>query len=248
MKRVWGHVLAGLATLCVGASITTACTHDDSSMFVLDVLQPQLVSPGATCLFTSDPTQPFISSGVLDLGLTGEYNAEYLVGNQLIQQGNTDQLRTETSIINVEGAIVRITDAQGTQIKTYTRLAGGTIQPSTRTTPSYSPFNVTTVDNQTATSIKPATGGTVRLITYARFFGHTLGGQYVESNEFEFPVDVCYGCLVRLSQMDISGTSTASTTLPLPCFPGQDETIDCSQCSAPVCIATCPPTDAGGGG
>jgi hypothetical protein len=246
MKRVWGHVLVGLAAISAGAAVTTACTHDDSSMFVLDVLAPQLVSNGAACFFTSDPTQPFISSGTLDVGLAGEYNAEYLVGNQLIQQGNTDQLRTETSRITVQGAIVRITDANGNQLKTYTRLTAGTVQPGSGADPGYAPFNVTTIDNGTASSIKPARGALVRLITYVRFFGQTLGGQHVESNEFEFPVDVCNGCLVRVSQMDFSATA-GTTMLPLPCFPGQDFAIDCSQCDAPVCVATCPSFDAGGG-
>ena len=249
MKRVWGHALAGSAALSLGMAVTSACAHDDSSMFVYDVLAPQLVSSGAVCFFTADPTQAFISSGTLDVALTDSYNAEYLVANQLVQQGNSNQFMTETSRINVQGAIVRITDASGNQIKTYSRLTAGTIQPSIGTTPGYAPFNVTTIDHDTATGLVGQTmgGAVVRLVTYVRFYGHTLGGQYVESNEFEFPVDVCYGCLVSVTAADLLGMTMNSQTQPLPCFPGQDFTIDCSQCTAPVCAAKCGAGDAGGG-
>ncbi len=248
MKRVWGHVLAGSTALSAGMALTSACAHDDSSMFVYDVLAPQLVSGGSACLYTADPTQAFISSGTLDLALRDSYNAEYLVANQLVQEGNANQLMTETSRINVQGAIVRITDANGNQIKTYSRLSAGTIQPSVGSTPGYAPFNVTTVDHDTATGLVGQTmgGSTVRVVTYVRFYGRTLGGQYIESNEFEFPVDVCYGCLVGVSAMDLSGMA-GSQTLPLPCFPGQDYVIDCSQCTAPLCISRCGGADAGGG-
>ncbi len=39
--------------------------------------------------------------------------------------------------------------------------------------------------------------GYVRFVTYVRFFGVTLGGRSVETNELEFPVDVCADCLVN---------------------------------------------------
>jgi hypothetical protein len=106
-------------------------------------------------------------------------------------------------------------------------------------------------------------GGRVRLVTYARFFGNTLGGRYVESDEFEFPVDVCKGCLIAFTPQDINpaypvpnclgngalGTSTAQQSLP--CKPGQDLPIDCIQCQAiPDCHGLWQGglLDAGGGG
>jgi hypothetical protein len=81
-------------------------------------------------------------------------------------------------------------------------------------------------------------------VTYLRFFGNTLGGRYIESDEFEYPVDVCKGCLISFSPQDIrpgfpvpnclgnaaAGSSTAQQTLP--CVVGQDLSIDCIQCQA----------------
>src|SRR5580658_9870045 len=103
MKRVFGHVLAGLSVLAGGASVTSACVHDDSTIFVFDVLAPQEVSSGETCVYTSDTTQPSIPSGTLDIALTHGYVAEYLVANQMVPQGNPSTPQNETSYVTIQG-------------------------------------------------------------------------------------------------------------------------------------------------
>lgn len=249
-RRVRGHVLAAAALVTGAAAFVPGCAHDDSTLFVQTVLAPQLVSPGQTCVFTSSPSQSSLSSGILDVGLRSEYDPTYLLANQMVSQSNSQQLQTETSIITVEGAVVRITDAAGNQLNTFTRLSSATIYPASGTTPGYAPISVTTVDPVTAANATAnlAAGATVRLVTYAKFFGQTLGGDSVESDDFEFPVDLCIGCLVTFSASDIDptkpypncggstgGTST-TTSLPSPCYIGQDYQTDCSQClSAAVC-------------
>ena len=156
MKRVWGHVLAGVTLVGVGAILVAACKHNDSTLFVQDVLSPPLVTQGQTCIFTADPTQPTISSGVLDYGLRTEYDANFLVGNQAVAKVNSQNLQTETDIITIQGAIVRITDAAGNQLANYTRLAASTVYPSTGTTPGYAPVTgVTIVDSATLAETAP---------------------------------------------------------------------------------------------
>jgi hypothetical protein len=259
MKRVCGHVLAGLTALTAGGSMTTACVHDNSTIFVFDVLAPQEVSNGQSCTFTSDTTQPYISSGTADIDFVDTYTPIYLVGNQMVPQGNPQTPQSETSYVTIQGAIVRITDSSGTQLKTFTRLTSGTIPPLNGNIPSFTPISVLTLDHDTLTSqsIKnvvapppPTPRGTVRLVTYVRFFGQTTGGDSVESGEFEFPVDVCQGCLISFAAVDIDprfpapncrladALSSAGTTVtvqaqPVPCpHIGQDIPIDCSQCQA----------------
>jgi len=262
MKRVCGHVLAGLTVLVGGASATTACVHDDSTIFVFDVLAPQEVSNGQLCVYTTDTTQPYISSGVADIDFIDGYTPEYLVGNQMVPQGNPSTPQDETSYVQIQGAVVRITDSSGNQLTTFTRLTSGTIPPLNGTTPSFEPIGVLTIDHDTLFSQEvlsvvaptpPTPRGIVRLVTYVRFFGTTTGGDSVESGEFEFPVDVCKGCLISFAPQDIDpayeapncaladmvSNGTSSTTvsaLPIPCTPGQDIPIDCSQCqSVPDC-------------
>jgi hypothetical protein len=249
MKPVWGHVLAATALLGATAS---ACAHDDSTLFIRDVLQQQLVTNGQQCLYTNDPTQTFISSGVLDLDFRDTYDAVYLVGNQTVPVGNPSTPNTETSIITIQGGIVRITDSAGNQLKTYTRYTSATIDPLQGTDPSYSPVFLTILDADTVESFRSTVSQPqrpeVRLVTYVRVYGNTLGGDYVESDEFEFPIDLCQGCLIRFAPQDIdpnlkapnchAANATSASSLPIPCNPGQDDTIDCSQCQG---IPDCSP-------
>jgi hypothetical protein len=245
MKRLWGHILAGSLLLACAAAVSTACTHDNSSVFIFDVLEQQLVSPGSQCLYTSDPTQPYISAGVLDIGFRDTYFAEFLVGNQIVPQGNPTIPQTETSYVQFTGAVVRVTDTSGNQLADYTEMVGAAaLPPAQGTTPSYEPIGVTIVDQGTVSQVEQAVlqGGTRQLITHTYFFGQTLGGESVQTGEFSFPVTVCFGCLVSYSPSDIDENasvvpncllaegSSSGTALPGPCAPGQDDSIDCSQC------------------
>ena len=76
----------------------------------------------------------------------------------------------------------------------------------------------------------------------------TLGGQSIQSNEFEFPVDVCFGCLVTVPPG--AQTGYCQGLLPLAssnvaCELGQDQYSDCQSCyscktgssSGPACAS-----------
>jgi hypothetical protein len=263
MKRVWGHVMTGasvVAGIAATGSIVAACVHDDSTMFVQGVLAPQFVTAGMACTYTADPTQVHLTSGALDVGIIDSYTAEFLVGNQIVPRGDPNQPDTETSYITVEGAVVRILDAAGNQLTSFTQPAGITIPPSAGN-PGYAPVSLQILDPATVQSLgldASNAGSTKRLIPYTRFFGHTLGGDSVESNEFGFPIDVCYGCLITFSSTDVNpnfkfpncvGTSSTTTTATsVPCIVGQDFPVDCTQCSTAACRPNqgVPASDAGG--
>jgi len=259
MKRLWGHVMAGGLLVAGTAVISTACVNDNSTVFIFDVLEQQLVSPGSQCLYTSDPTQPYISAGVLDVGFRHTYSAEFLVGNQIVSQASATAPQTETSFVQFTGAVVKITDTAGNTVADYTEMVGAAaLGPAQGTTPTYEPIGVTIVDEGTVTSLLPdlapppgmATGGTRTLVTHTYFFGQTLGGESVQTNVFSFPVTLCEGCLVSYSASDIdlnaptpncllaaSSSSSSSSALPGPCNQGQDDPIDCSQClGVAVCL------------
>lgn len=269
MERVWGHVIRGfllVAGMGAAAGLVPGCVHDNSTIFVSHVLAPSLVTSGMTCTFTADPTQPSISFGVLDVGLSSVYSPEILVGNQLVPQADPNQPHTETSYVTIEGAVIRIVDASGNQLNTYTKPVATTIPPSSGTTPGYAAIQVTIIDSTTAGKLQPpAFGPTIPVVSYIRVFGHSLGGESVESNEFGFPVNICKGCLVDFSASDIQSTTIGNTvvTLPqpncfgsqsgtttsmmtstasmsVPCQIGQDLPIPCAAClgKADVCAGT----------
>lgn len=245
MKRVWGHVFAGvgvLAGLGAAGAVVSACVHDDSTIFVSDVLAPQFVTPGMACLFTADPTQPALSEGTLDADLSPEYVAEFLVGNQMVPRGDPNQPQTETSYVTIQGAVVRIVDPQGNQLNTYTWPTSGTIPPSSGTTPGYAPISVAILDSATVASLgltpTYAGGAIKRLVSYVRFFGASVGGQSVESDEYGFPVNVCRSCLINFDNTNpdlpqpncAKASNTASTATSIPCIGGQDFPVSCTTC------------------
>jgi hypothetical protein len=253
MKRVLRHVLAGLGLLAGGGALSMACAHNDSTIFVRDVLAPQLVTAGTACLFTPDPTQTFISSGTFDTSLRGDYEAAFLVGNQMVPQGDPTAPKTETSFVTITGAIVRVTDSQGHQISSSTGRTAATISPSTGGTPSYEPVFVTLIDPATAAKVAGsslAPGDARHVVTYVRFLGQTLGGQSVESDEFAFPVDVCSGCLISYAGAAActGGAGGSSMQKPVPCNL-EDFAVDCCALGPSACnfVPSAPVVDAGAG-
>jgi hypothetical protein len=268
MKRIWGFVFGGAVMAVGGALALPACAHDDSTIFVQSVLAPQLVTPGTGCAFSADPTQETISRGVLDISLRPTYEASFLLANQLVPRGNPTTPTTETSYVNIKGAVIRITDSSGVQLNTFTRLGSVVIPPSSGTTPGFAALaGLTIIDEGTAANAGATFQNVPRVVVYTKFFGNTLGGQYVESDEFEFPVDICNGCLVGFSQSDISpncqnvnclgNAGSMPAAVQIPCDL-EDFGVDCSACRGfdslcnPTCIPVIPDsgavTDAGAGG
>ncbi len=255
MKRIWGFVLGGVVSTCIGGILLPACAHDDSTIFVQSVLAPQLVAPGTGCAYTNDPTQPALDEGLLDIAIRGSYSAAFLLANQLVPRGDPSAPQTETSFVDIKGAVVRITDAASGMLVSppFTSLASVVISPAQGSTPGYSAVpDITLLDEATVANLGTLINGERRLLVFTKFFGTTLGGQYVESGDYQFPVDVCNGCLISFSAADISPTcenvnclgnasAMSSTTVTVPCN-GEDFAIDCSACKGPIgspCNPTC---------
>lgn len=87
-------------------------------------------------------------------------------------------------------------------------------------------------------------GSSFTLNVRVKAFGTTNDGREVDSNEFVYPILVCNGCLLRYEPeaLDLSFpipncrnvASFDGTQADLPCFPGQDEQVDCRAVCATV--------------
>ncbi len=237
-------------------ALASACAHNDASMVVNGVLAPPTPQNGV-CSYTADPTQAKISSGTLDVGLLSSYTPELLVANQMISRQNNTQLAAETSRIIMQGAVVHVDDTDNNEINSFTSLASGFIDPGTSGAPGYGPMAVTIIDPKTAQALQGSLPvlGTKRVIARVTVFGQTAGGTDLESNEFQFPVDVCNGCLVTFPEgsddpvkqaanggvpnCSAVAASGASTTTVIPCVIGQDQIVSCQLCQGK---AVCDPS------
>lgn len=247
MKRIWGPALAAVAVSVVAVS---ACVSNDGSLFIQGVLAPPIAGADGTCLYTPTAAGPFISTGTLDVALGSQYAPTLLLGNQLVERGSPEQSRVETNRVQIEGSIVRVTSAAGAELRSYTVPSAGFVDVSAGGTPGYGSISTVLVDSDTANALRQQLGtagaGLVRLLVYVKVYGTTLGGAHVETGEYQFPVNACFGCLVNfpadsvdtaLPQPNCKGGTTGSSgggALSKPCVTGQDQIIDCRLCQGNI--------------
>lgn len=235
-SRLGGTLLRrGLSLACAAATVTAmACVHNDGSIYIIGVLQPPASAQGGQCSYTATATGPFNSSGVLDVAFTLHYEPAVLIGNQLAARGDTNQLRVETNRFIAQGTIVRLTDAAGAEIKSYTVQGAGEADPSSGGTPGLGIVFPILVDPDTVINLQKSklsspSAAPVRLVAYFKVYGQTTGGQSIESAEFAYPIDACNGCLVTVPAAGCQDTS-GGTSATAPCVEGQDQPIDCRLC------------------
>ena len=238
MNRLCARALTTTALAALAGCVFPACAHDDASIFIRHAMLPP-----ASCIYQPDPAQIYMPQGHVDAAIATSYSPWFLIANQLSARGSTEEVRAETSRVTIQGAIVRVVDpADGSVQMDNTVLTSAALDPSAGTTPSYVAVSVTTMNSAALAHFDPAKGNPARLaVAYVRVFGQTLGGQSLESNEFQFPISVCHGCLVVIP-VDARSTGwctqahPASSSVVTPCQVGQDQPIDCSLCQPnPAC-------------
>ena len=242
VKRALGAgMLVGVVV--VGAS---ACADNESSIFIRQVVVPS----SSDCLYTADPGGTFMSHGTMDLAFAREYWAGLLIGNQLVQRGASENLRVETSRFRAEGAEVKIETTDGGLVQSFTVPVAGFADPGTGSTPGWGVVSAVLIDAGTGNALaanpvfEPGVRSDLvsRVIAVVKVFGRTLGGQDVESGEFRFPINICYGCLVSfppeasdpasLTQPNCLGVSESGGGVESPCLLGQDAPVDCRLCKS----------------
>ena len=247
MKRIWGRALAAVAVSVVAIS---ACVANDGSLFIQGVLAPPTAAADGTCVYASTATGPFISTGTLDVALASQYTPSLLIANQLVERGSSTESRVETNRVQIQGSIVRVTSAAGAELRSYTVPTSGFVDVSSGGTPGLGTISTVLVDSDTVNALRQQLGtigsGLVRLLIYVKVYGTTTGGAHVETGEYQFPVNACFGCLVNfppdsvdtsLPQPNCKGGTTGGSgggTLTKPCVSGQDQAIDCRLCQGNI--------------
>jgi hypothetical protein len=227
-----------LSTLALGASLS-GCADNESSLFVEGVLS----LPSSDCVARPDAQAEFLSQGVLDLTFANRYVAAVQVGNQITEQGNREKLRTETSRMHLEGATGTVFDVDQTE-HAFDSIATGFVHPAAGTSPGVSAVFVQLVND----TVSAALSGEGQIVVRFRVFGTTLGGQEIESGEFDFPIYVCRGCLIQfpLEADDVMtdgyqcAVSAETTQEQRICFIGQDQLFPCTECAGALDICRDP--------
>jgi hypothetical protein len=240
MHRVRNITAAGFLALG-GALLSGGCVDNESSLYIAGVFD--LTS--TRCIAEPDSDAVLRAGGYIDLAFASGYRAALLVGSQLTERGSREKLRTETSRLRVEGARVTLYGTDGGE-STYDTTASGIAQPASGTDPGLAAVFVQLVrpDDLGDPNVEDdygALGPPGTAIARVRVFGRTLGGQEIESGDFDYQIQVCEGCLItyppEAADPDVDGylcsyaADTATGTDDI-CFLGQDQAIPCTQCVA----------------
>ena len=209
-RMVKRPALLVLVALLLGSTTCARTMHDDGSADIaaggsngveplgksaLFIRQVNGLSAANGCIADSAPNGLVILSGTLDVALSLTYQANLLVGFQPV-----GDIPNAPAGVSFQDVVVRVEDASGMV------MWGPVTVPSAGFADS-APDHITYGLTQTIlvgaelgarmASELQAQRGLVRHVTsVARVSGHTVGGSAVQSDEFRFPISVCYGCLV----------------------------------------------------
>jgi hypothetical protein len=191
------------------------CVDNNVSLFIQ---QAQVRDPGTDCSAAADPDSAYWMVGIMDTALTGEYSAALLVGNQLKARGDSDTLRPESNRVQLYEADVELFDSGGGTVSAFTMPISGFVEVSGSTAPAYGLAFVTLIDAGTGAALA---GQQTTLIARVKIYGETLGGLEVETGYWDYPIEICSGCLgcICPTSPDAEYTET--------CNPGQNTSIDC---------------------
>ena len=261
MKRIWGHVMSMVVAGLALGSVMPSCATNDQSIFVRGALLPSSNRVNGACVYTNDSQQGELFFGTMDVGLTDSYTSVLIVGNQLIPRGDPNANRAESNRVHVNGGVIRVTETDGRLIREFTSVSTGFADPANNNAPSYAVIGLITFDAPTKDIILNRNGDHPEqmglpnrsiiktVLLNIKVFGRSLGGEDLESDEYQFPLQVCKGCLVdivsgndpaQMPQPNCKRALPMGTTIPRPCFFGQDEGVSCQSClgSFPVCDPT----------
>ena len=242
-----------------------ACVHDDSTIFVSDVLAPQYVTAGNGVRLHGRSHAAHLASGALDVGLTSSTRPEFLVGNQIVPRGDPNQPQTETSFVLIEGGGRPDRGLHG-QPAQHVHAAGGRHDSALFGHDAGVRLGrgLKIIDSDTAQATSSHRRTPCRSSRTSDSSATRWAATSVESNEFGFPDRDLPTAASSASRCGAETTScrrptarsaarrpAASTSVP--CVLGQDLVVDCSACQRKafcsqneVTVSTV--VDAGGGG
>ncbi len=243
MRRIIG---AAALALGIGGTLT-ACAENTPEIYVV---ANQVFTD--TCEVPSVGGTTFRTRGTLDLFIGSSYLAIPRVENTLVESesagfntsagGSRDGLSGtdwEANHINLQRAVVKFDapDALGVPVPRQLEVEiSGAISPGEAATVAIQAITPS-IGQTLANSVLLRENRTSLTINLRiKFYGQTVTGRDVDSNEFVYPVELCYGCLVDIPPEAIDPTypiqpncraATSPAAENRACVEGQDEAVDC---------------------
>lgn len=213
MRNVW--VILGL---CLSLFVGCVDDADNVSVYVSGH-----VSTDEECILNI--SNPLLLYGVLDISLSRTYVLHPLYNNQLLDRSSTAPLRVDTNGVIIEGAEVRILNANREEIiPTYTVPGTVFIPSSGNDGPGQQIGTLIIIPNQVGDQIATIAGDGATVFAAVKAFGTTNGDVAVETDEWLWPIDLCNGCLAQCRAE------------------GEEDTKNCTYGQDGPTLITCDPT------
>jgi hypothetical protein len=208
-------------------------------------------TPMGECLTDASPSNLSLLEGSLDVAIRTHYEATLLVGFQSQSDGGAQP----GPGVALQEAVARLEDPTGQVVwgPFSIPLTGFADTPGPNGV-SYAITNVTLVGSDFAVAVASTLQSSRSLVrrfkSVVRVRGKKVGGAAIESDEFGFPLSVCYGCLVVYPpdandplvnpQPNCRLLPPTGSSVVKPCRPGQDDSVDCRVCkeflpTSPLC-------------
>ena len=229
--------------LAVSLLFMSGCLEETPALFIVS---NSALSSSCQPVASTD-ISAIVSRGVMDLTVATTYHMFPNVENLMESSGSSSLggglSGTEGNRVTLQRADVTFVPEESLSVAMPNRTIpiSGTLEPGGRGVVELEVIHDILGDSLSGDPRLRDRGSTVFVEVHVQFIGVTTSGTSVESNLFTFPMELCRGCLLDFpleandpldtqpncrAESGESGTST----IEMPCLPGQDETLDCRIC------------------
>jgi hypothetical protein len=256
-KRITPIIVLALSCIhCAGSARDDSHgTNGDAGMLgdILFIRQinADIASGGPSCVVDNSPTSLFLLRGRLDVALRTHYDATLLVGFQ----SQSDAGGHQGPGVALQEVTARLEDTTGQVVWGPVSVpVSGFVDTPAPTGVSYGITEATLIGTDFGVTLAEALQAEPSLVRHfksvVRVSGRTSDGATLESDEWSFPIEACYHCLIvypvdasdpkLVKQPNCDLSPPTGIGFVRPCRPGQDDEVDCRVCkellpTSPLC-------------
>lgn len=235
LRRAFALGLVGVT----GALSASACADSESTLYIAYAI------PADEQCVASPQSDVYIPEGSLDTLLAQSYGAFLVVHNEIVEQGDPNRPKTETSRVIIYDSEVSVEDPVTGYTTDYSWPLSGFVPEGPD---GQGVVSVLMLDNASVQQIRDSLAvGEVRpVLVTVKIFGRTTGGIELETPEWTFTIGLgaCINvdCSAEWGEENDAGEFEACSKEAEPievCHPGQDVAVPCNAVPAAVATTCC---------
>lgn len=213
-----------ITALLTTLAVLTGCAENSSSLVIV-----QNQSPETGCTASNTVEDTFISHGILDVGssrygITPQYYAWFVVDNNLrttVESHGIELNNVELREAHIDLSLAQAGGSLGTDVTSFADYTFVTVPPGeTRS------VQVNIIPPNVAQRLAISEGQFIEAFAKVQIVGER-GGTEIVTNTINFPVTLCYGCLVENIGPCDTATFPETVEQGHSCNMSQDSKLHC---------------------